>query len=118
MMLDIFIQSLFCFFAVYGIIQMGVNIYNILHNFKLKKDDIYIIITVKNQQETIEGIIRSVVWKSLNNTQSGMVPNILVVDMGSTDETVNILNKLCTEYDFIQVTDSEGYSKILQNLMR
>jgi cellulose synthase/poly-beta-1,6-N-acetylglucosamine synthase-like glycosyltransferase len=116
-MLDILIQSLVCFFAVYGAIQMGFNIYNTLTDIQYKKDDIYIIVTVKNQQDTIEGIIRSIVWRSLNNHHGGTVPNILVVDMGSTDDTLKILNKLCGEYDFIQVTDSEGYMKILQKII-
>ena len=116
-MLTILIQSLICFFAVYGIIQMGINIYNELYKIPVKKDDIYIIITVKNQQDTIEGIIRSVVWKSLNNTYGGIVPNILVVDLGSTDDTMQVLNRLLTEYDFIQVTDKEGYIELLEKIM-
>ncbi|MGE4284668.1 MAG: glycosyltransferase [Clostridia bacterium] len=114
-MMNIIIQSLVCFFAIYGVIQLGLKIYDDLHNFDFKKDDIYIIISVKNQQDTIEGIIRSVVWKSLNNTRGGSIPYILVVDMGSTDDTVKILDKLCKEYDFIHVTDSEGYSKKASN---
>lgn len=119
MMLDILMQSLICFFAIYGIIQMVMNIYTWLHNMHFKKnDDVYIIVTVKNQQETIEGIIRSIVWKSLNNIHGGIVPNILVVDMGSTDETPRILDRLHLEYDFIQVTDSEGYAKMLEKIIR
>ena len=97
---------------------MGINFYEWLHNMKIKRnDDVYIIITVKNQQETIEGIIRSVVWKSLNNSNGGIVPNILVVDMGSTDETLNILKRLNIEYNFIEVTDSKNYAKMLEKII-
>ncbi|MCG8502597.1 MAG: glycosyltransferase [Firmicutes bacterium] len=118
-MLNVLIQSLICFFAVYGVIQMVLYIYNGLHNVCFdKSEDVYIIVTVKNQQDTIEGIIRSLVWKSLNNKQGGIIPNILIVDMGSTDETVKILERLHGEYDFIQVTDSEGYTKILEKLVK
>ncbi|MDK2799527.1 MAG: hypothetical protein PWP27_1905 [Clostridiales bacterium] len=119
-MVEIIFQSLICFFAVYGVIQMGIQIYDYLYNFQSnnKKNDVYIIITVKNQQDTIEGIIRSVVWKSLNNNHGGIVPNILVVDMGSTDDTLKILDKLCMEYDFIEIADKEEYIKIMEKLMR
>ncbi len=119
-MLNIFLQSVLCFFIVYGVIQMGINIYHELNNIYFKKtDDIYIIITVKNQQDTIEGIIRSIVWKSLNSKRGGgNVPNILVVDMGSIDETPEILKRLCVEYDFIEVTDNTEYTKILEKLIK
>ena len=107
-----------CFFVIYGMIQMGFNVYNAISNVNSnKQDDVYIIITVKNQQDTIEGIIRSVVWKSLNNAHGGLVPKILVVDMGSTDETPQILSRLHDEYSFIQVTDSEEYVKILEKIV-
>lgn len=118
-MLNIIIQSIICFLALYGIIQMGLNIYDAIQNFRIpKKEDVFIIVTVKNQQDTVEGLIRSLVWKSLNNEHGGIIPNILVVDMGSTDETLEILERLHTEYDFIQVTDSKGYLKVLEKLIR
>ncbi len=114
----VFLQSVVCFFAFYGIIQMGINIYEWLHNSTYKRNDnVHIIITVKNQQNSIEGIIRSVLWKSLNNSHGGIVPNILVVDMGSTDETPDILKRLHIEYNFIEVTDSKSYAKILEKII-
>ncbi|NLY42396.1 MAG: hypothetical protein GX066_00135 [Clostridiaceae bacterium] len=116
-MMEILVQSLICFFALYGVIQLGLNIYNMINDYKLEKDKVYIIITVKNQQDTIEGVIRSIVWKSLNNYHGGVIPNILVVDMGSTDDTPIILDKLCLEYDFIKVTNSKEYINVLEKMI-
>jgi glycosyltransferase involved in cell wall biosynthesis len=83
-----------------------------------KEDDMYIIITVKNLQDKIEGIIRSIVWKNLNNSQGGRVPKILVVDLGSDDETPKILEKLCNEYDFIIATDKNEYAKFVEEMIK
>ncbi len=107
--MSIWIDALFWFFAIFGVIQLCKHIYESIIQFMLKEEEQLIVITVKNQQDHIEGILRSVVWESLNNKKSRQVPNILVVDLGSTDETYTILEKLCKEYQFIAVTDKQGY---------
>ncbi len=111
-MLTIIIRSAFCFFAIYGVIQIVLNIYREFHNIFIKSSEAKIIVTVKNAQDTIEGIIRALVWKSLNNKQGGIVPKIIIADLGSNDETPKILEKLCVEYNFIEITDSEGLERI------
>jgi len=118
-MLEVIAKSIACFLAVYGVIQMCLKLCDYLMNlrFDKKKGDIHIVITVKNQQDTIEGIVRSVVWKNLNNHNGGVIPEILIVDMGSTDDTPEILKRLHEEYDFIQVTDSQGYLKFLEKVL-
>lgn len=117
--LNIFMQSLICFLVVYAVIQIGIGIYNRLLNFSTEeKDEVYIIITVKNLQDKIEGIIRSIVWKNLNNRKGGKIPNILVVDLGSDDETPEILHRLCQEYDFIKCTDKKNYAKFIQDIIK
>lgn len=117
-MINIIMQSVICFLVVYAIIQIGINIYNKLLNTEVEeKDDLYIIITVKNLEDKIEGIIRSIVWKNLNTKQGGRIPNILVVDLGSDDETPLILERLCKEYSFIQVTDKNSYSKFIEDII-
>ena len=115
--MNIIIQSTICFLTIYGAIQIVLNIYDFLCKNQFKDDNIYIIITVKNQQDTIEGIIRAVVWRSLNNYYGGIVPTIFVIDMGSTDETLQILDKLCKDYEFIEVINKEEYEAILEKIM-
>ncbi len=116
--MNIFTQSIICFLVIYGTIQMILNIYEFFSKSYLQDDNIYIIITVKNQQNTVEGIIRALVWRSLNNYYGGIIPNIFVVDMGSTDETLKILEKLRQEYNFIEVINKEQYKSILDKIIK
>ncbi len=115
-MLGIITQSALCFFAIYGIIQMALNIYKELHNILIDSSETKIIVTVKNGQDTIEGIVRALVWRSLNNKQGGIVPEILIADLGSEDETPEILKRLFEEYSFIEITDSRGLERIIEEI--
>lgn len=111
--MNLIFNAVIWFCAIFGVIQLAKYIYESICQYLFKEEEPLIIITVKNQQESIEGILRSVVWKSLNNKRGRQVPNILVVDLGSTDETYNILEKLSKEYQFIAVTDKQGYIDLM-----
>ncbi|UKI38422.1 MAG: glycosyltransferase [Clostridiales bacterium] len=40
------------------------------------------------------------------------MPSILIVDMGTDDETAHIVQKLCDEYGFIYYTTQEKNMKV------
>ena len=111
--MNLFFDAAVWFFAIFGVIQLSKYLYESICQLFFNEEEPLIIITVKNQQESIEGILRSVVWKSLNKKRGRKVPNILVVDLGSTDETYIILEQLCKEYQFIAVTDKQGYIDLM-----
>lgn len=113
--MNIFLEALMWFFALFGFVHLCKYIIEWLYLHLGGQDNPLIVVTVRNQQDSVEGILRSIVWNSLNNNSDRCVPNILVVDMGSTDDTRIILDKLAEEYQFIAVTDKEGYSEFLQN---
>ncbi len=104
-------DALVWFFACFGIIQLAKLMF-----FNYKRGDIgdsyIIVVKVINKQDSIEGILRSIVWDNLK--KGSCVPPILVVDMGSTDETPTILKRLAEEYSFIHVTDKTGYQDYFQ----
>ena len=75
-------------------------------------DDIFLVVKVKNQQDNLEGIVRLLIWKHLKLTAGGYVPNILIVDLGSQDDTAEIALRLCDEYAFIYYTTAEQYNKM------
>jgi len=110
-MANVFFQAAVCFFVVFGIIQMANNIINELN---CRSNKFFIVISVKNQQDYIEEIIRSTVWKSLNRLGGREVPQIYVVDCGSTDETLAILEKICADYEFVSVMSREEYIALME----
>ena len=104
-------DALVWFFACFGIIQM-VKLGFLSFKRNVISENYLIVVKVINKQDSIEGILRSIVWDNLK--KGSCVPPILVVDMGSTDDTPSILKRLSDEYSFIHVTDKNGYQDYFQ----
>ena len=81
----------------------------------MKADGIYIIIAVKNQEEKIEGFLRSVLFKILYGKEEE-VKDIIVTDLNSTDRTKEILNKLSTDYEYVKNTNWKECKEIIDNI--
>ena len=75
------------------------------------KCETYVVIKVFNHEETIEGVVRSLILKLLKTSSPGSLTKIVIVDCGSTDNTLNIVKKLCRDYSFISYTTLEKYNK-------
>ncbi len=102
------------FFVIITIILLlsAITVFMLFFKFSkplLKKElsHIYSVITVKNSAETIEGIIRSVAWQIQNG--STVSSELIVIDLGSDDETFLILKKLGEEYPFIHPMHKTDY---------
>ena len=68
---------------------------------------IYTVVAVKNEEESIEGIAKSLLIKSLRN-DSGVADNkIVIVDFGSSDSTGEILKLIEAEQKGITVFSKE-----------
>ncbi len=111
--MQILISAVICFFAVFGFIQLILRIKDTFFSGN-GADNYAIVVTVKNQQDSVEGIIRAVVWNCLHNLGGKTVPQIIAVDLGSDDDTYKILQRLSDEYDFIKVTNKEEYIRIME----
>jgi len=61
-----------------------------------------LVLIVKNQGEVIEGVLRNALQRDFIRK---LMPDgrLTVVDMGSTDDTVEILKKLEMDYECIEV---------------
>ena len=81
----------------------------------MKADGIYIIIAVKNQEEKIEGFLRSVLFKILYGKEEE-VKDIIVTDLNSTDRTKEILNKLSTDYEYVKNTNWKECKQLIDNI--
>lgn len=113
-MLMVVFKTIITFLVVYAIIEMATKIFNF---FKVKdKKEIYIFVHVKNQESSIEFIIRTAIINYLSSYGGRVVPYIVIVDKGSDDRTEEISRKLCSDYDFLYYTTEENYEKFRRDI--
>lgn len=108
--MNIFVSAVICFFAVYGVMQLFLRFAAGLRPpGNIHTGDVYTVMAVRNQEESVEGMIRSAVWKALARQGGRTINDIVVLDLGSEDETRDILQRLEQEYDFVHVMSREDY---------
>ena len=83
-------------FSVIGVILTLELIIKAIRN--RHKENPYILIAVKNRAEQIEGIIRTLMRKYPRS-------EFLIIDLGSTDDTREILKRLAHDYNRIKVKE-------------
>lgn len=97
-MAEIFFQLIIGLFAVYGLIQLFINIVNSIRIRNQRNDGIKLILAVKNRQDNIEGAVRSIFINGVLD-RVGAQNVLYVADLGSTDDTPRIIHNLCSRYD-------------------
>ena len=73
------------------------------------------ILALKNQEDNAEGIIRSFLFRYIYG-KDDMLQNIIITDLNSQDNTKEVLKKLKTDYEQIEVCDWEECKEIIDNL--
>lgn len=77
----------------------------------------HFVITAKNAENSIEGIVRSIAWQISNKSNNSLLPtDIFILDLNSTDETFCILEKLAKEYPFIHPINKAEYIALVNNI--
>ena len=114
-MLDFILSTIFWTLALYGLFEIIKNIIYINTYTKFKSDGIYLIIAVKNQEEKIEGFLRSVLFKILYGKED-YLKNIIVADLKSTDKTKEIAKKISQEYECLKVLNWKECKEIIENI--
>ena len=109
-MLRLILTFILCIFAGIGI----AHIFNCYICSIFKSDDTRlkqpgIIFTVRNCQDTIEPYIRSFIWRFFSDEHRENISKITIVDLCSDDETLSILKRLESEYEFLNVYDKYSY---------
>lgn len=102
-------------FALYGLFELIKQIIYMCTYTNMKADGIYIIIAVKNQEERIEGFLRSSLFKLLYGKEE-CVKDIIVADLDSKDKTKEILNKMSLDYECVRVTNWRECKDIIDNI--
>ena len=108
-MTDILIKIITVFFAIYGFIEFLRGLFDCFCNSDIVNDNIVIAIKVKNSEEILEGTVRMIIRSCLSVSHGGVIPDILIVDMGSTDHTPQIAKYLCNDYVFIDYITYNDY---------
>lgn len=116
-MVVFFINTVLWTFALYGFFHFTFSVFRTYYQCKISSKGIYMFIAVKNQENKIEGFIRSILFRLIYGEEEH-IDNIFVVDLNSTDKTADILNILSNDYDEIQFTDINGCRKILDSISK
>ena len=114
-MLEFITNTIFWTLAIYGLFEIIKNIIYISTYTRFKSDGIYVIIAVKNQEEKIEGFMRSILFKILYGREE-YLKNIIVADLNSSDNTKDIVRKLSKDYDILKVTSWKDCKEIIDNV--
>ena len=110
-MTDAIVKTLVTFFAVYGLMGFVREIIDFFFSPKRVYEDLVVVVKVLNSQDTLEATVRMILWKCLSHSHGSFTPNILIVDLGSSDDTPQIAKRLCNDYSFIEYTTNELYLK-------
>lgn len=71
----------------------------------------YAVLSVKNCECCIEALLRSIVWQMKLGKCKNCLDTLIVVDLGSEDNTFSIMEKLSLEYPFICNISMDEYKK-------
>lgn len=114
-MLEFVLNTIFWTLAIYGLFEIIKNIIYIGKFTKFRQNGIYIIVAVKNQEEQIEGFLRSILFKILYGREE-YFKNIIVADLKSTDKTMEIAKKLQKDNDILNVVTWKECKEIIDSI--
>lgn len=114
-MLDFILFGILWTFAIYGFIEIVKTIYFTLIHTNLRSDGIYLIVAVKNQEEKIEGVLRSILFRFIYGKEEN-INDIIVTDLGSTDKTPEIIEKLSMDYESVEVLNWKECKEFIEKL--
>ena len=110
-MVDFVFTSILWILALYGFFEIIKNIIYIHKLPNVSFNGTSFIITVHNQENSIEYFLKLFIYKILYYNIN--FPDIVIVDLNSTDKTLEILNKFSRDFSFIKVLTFDEYKDII-----
>lgn len=110
-MLDYIINCIFWVCALYGFIEIIKNIIYIHSCNSIKTEGIHIIVAVKNQENKIEGFLRSLNFRILYGKEDS-IENIIVLDLNSSDNTKQIIENISSDYSNIKIVNWKEFYEL------
>ena len=114
-MTEFLINAVLWTLALYGFFEILKTIIYYFTYTNMKADGIYLIIAVKNQEDKIEYFLRSSIFKMLYGRED-YVKQILVADLDSVDNTIEIAEKLSIDYNCIKTISWRECKEILDSV--
>lgn len=114
-MFDFILTAILWVLALYGLIEIIKNIIYICTYTNLTPNGIYLIVAVKNGEEKIEGFLRTILFRILYGKEES-IKNVIVTDLGSSDKSLEIINKLQKDYEYIKVNDWKECKQLLDDV--
>ena len=109
------LTSIIWILAIYGLIEIIKTILYLFSTTSLKENGTYMIIAVKNQENSIEFFLRNLLFRILYGKEES-VKNIIVADLDSEDATMEILKKLEKDYGCISVKNWRECRQMMDNI--
>ena len=108
---DFVLTSILWILALYGLWEIIKTVIHIHRYPKISFNGTSFIITVHNQENNIEYFLRLFIYKILYYNLE--IPEIIIVDLDSSDNTLNILRKFAKDFYFINVLTLDEYKNLL-----
>ncbi len=112
---DFVLNAILWTLALYGFFEIIKMVIYMCTYTNMKADGIYLIIAVKNQENKIEGFLRSSLFKILYGKEE-YVKDIIVADLDSIDNTKEIAKKLAGDYECVKAVSWKECKEILDNV--
>lgn len=110
-MLDFLVNCILWVCALYGFIEIIKNIIYIRSCNKIKTDGINMIIAVKNQEDKIEGFLRSLNFRLIYGKED-YIENIIVLDLNSSDNTKHIVENFSADYPNFKILNWNEFEEL------
>ncbi len=114
-MMEFIVNGIFWVLAIYGLIELIKQVVYICTYTNLKSDGIYVIIAAKNQENRIEGFLRTLLFRLIYGKEE-CVKDVIVTDLDSTDDTMKILTRLSKDYDCIKVANWRECKEVIDSI--
>ena len=114
-MINFFINTCVWTLALYGLFEIIKNIINLCTYVNYKEDGIYIIIATKNQENKIEGFLRSCLFKIFYGKEE-YIKDIIVTDLKSKDKTKEIEEKIVQDTQGVKLLKWDECKELMDNV--
>jgi hypothetical protein len=101
--------------AAYGVITLIISMLGAFkRRINMQNAKVKLVLIVKNVEEHAEYIVRTVIKEEFaSKVMSGS--NIAIIDMSSTDSTLNILSRLENDYECLDLLNQDERNRIFDD---